>query len=285
MANARTAVIRSQHYSLFEEIPLHVMHITNHGNNALHCHDFSELVVVLQGSSFHLSPGGEYPIGAGDVFVLHGSQTHGYRNSSSMELVNFLFRMDDLKLALRDVEDLPGFQVLFGQRGDGDFRSRLRISAELLATTKSRMNEMIIEQRTKPAGWQFSLVARFMLIVSDLCRAYSQAESPAMQSLMRLSGVIGYIHQHFADEITLDDLAKVANMSRRTITREFRSALDVSPIDYLIRERVNRAIDLLRYSDITVTEAAYMVGFQDSNYFTRKFRALTGHTPREARRL
>ena len=282
-------ILQSYSHSDFEKLPLSVMHIHNHGNCALHGHAFSELVIVCHGSAVHVSPGGEYQLGAGDVFVLHGNQTHGYRNTASFEIVNILFRMDDLALSLRDLEPLPGYQVLFTlepqARENGVFNSRLRISAEQLARIKDRVSEMVIEQRTMPAGWQFSIVAQFMLIVSDLCRAYSELENPAMRSLMRLGDVIAYIHQHYAEEITLDDLARVASMSRRTITREFRNGLGVSPIDYLIRERVNHALDLLRYSDVTVTETAYRVGFQDSNYFTRKFHALVGHSPRDARKL
>jgi transcriptional regulator GlxA family with amidase domain len=157
--------------------------------------------------------------------------------------------------------------------------------AEHLTKVKNRLNEMLIEQRTRPAGWQFALNAHFMLIVSDLSRAYSEQDNPVMRSLTRLGDVISYVHRNYAQNMTLDDLAKVANMSTRTLTREFKNALGISPIDYLIRERVNRAMDLLRYSDITITEAAYRVGFADGSYFTRKFHALVGHSPREARRL
>jgi len=282
-------IIRAAGQQYFQTLPLSVLHMQRHGNTNMHGHDFSELVIVLQGSAVHVMPGIEYPIGAGDVFVLHGEQYHGYRQTASLELVNILFRMDDLALALRDAESLPGYRVLFTPdleaRQDGTFNSRLRVSAEQLTRIKDRISEMLIEQRTMPAGWQFSLVAQFMTIVSDICRAYSEMENPAMRSLMRLGDVIAYIHQHYAEEVTLDELANVANMSRRTITREFRNALGVSPIDYLIRERVNRAVDLLRYSDVSVTETAYRVGFQDSNYFTRKFHALVGYTPRDARKM
>lgn len=272
----------------FDALPLSVIHMRDHPNTGWHGHDFSELVIVLQGTGIHALPCGEYRIGAGDVFVLHGDQTHQYRDTSSLDLMNVLFRLDDLEMSVRDVNALPGYRILFDLEPqasrNGVFESRLRISADLLARIKNRLSEMLIEQRTKPAGWEFSMVAQFMLIVTDLCRAYSEKENPAMRSLIRLNDVIVYIHQHYAEELSLDALAGVANMSRRTVTREFRNALGISPIDYVIRERINRAVDLLRYSDISVTETAYRVGFQDSNYFTRKFHALVGQTPSEARK-
>lgn len=205
-----------------------------------------------------------------------------------MDLVNILFLMDKLALSLRDIEDMQGFNALISDRrprSPGVFDSRVRLSAERLGRVADRINEMIVEQKTRPAGWKFAMVAQFMLIITELCRAHSERDNPAMRALTRLSGVIGYIHAHYAEDLTLDDLAGVASMSRRTLTREFRNALGVSPIDYLIRERINRAMDLLRSGDMTVTEAAYLVGFQDSNYFTRQFRALVGCSPRDARKL
>lgn len=272
----------------FDDLPLHVIHIRHHGNTGLHRHAFSEMVVVLQGTGVHISPGGEHPIGAGDVFVLHKGQVHGYHSASALELVNILFVLDDLAMFARDVEALPGFSVLIAGRNardDGAYDSRVRLSADRLARVADRINEMLVEQKTRPAGWRFAVVAQFMMIVTDVCRAYSERDNPAMRALSRLSGVIGYIHQHYSESLTLDDLASVASMSRRTLTREFRNAFRVSPIDYLIRERISRAIDLLRSSDMTVTEAAYLVGFQDSNYFTRRFRTVVGCSPRDARKL
>ena len=284
---ART--LTSSELGCFHTLPLEVRHVKQHKDTTLHAHDFSELVIVLQGSATHLSPGGEYTIGAGDVFVLHGDQAHGYRNTAELEIVNILFRMDQLSLILRDVETLSGYHALFtlepAKRHDDGFASRLRLSPEHLNKIRDRLHELIVEKEAATAGWQFAAVAHFMLIVSDLCRFYSQMESPEARSLLRLGSVIGYLHQHYAEPITLDALARIGNMSRRTLTREFTKAIGVSPIEYLIRERVNRAMDLLRDRSISITEAAYQVGFQDSNYFSRTFRALVGHSPSDMRKM
>ena len=274
--------------AFFHALPLNVIHIRHHGNTRPHAHAFSEMVLILRGSGVHITPEGDMPIGPGDVFVIHPGAAHGYHGVSGLELVNILFNYDELAMSLRDIEDLQGFSLLVSGAGverEGRFESRLRLSAEQLARTEERIHAMLVEQRTRPAGWRFAMVAQFMLIVAEFCRAFSERDNPSMRSLMRLSSVIGYIHRNYAENLSLDDLANVASMSRRTLTREFRNALGISPIDYLIRERINRAMDLLRSGDMTVTQAAYLVGFQDSNYFTRQFRAIVGCSPRDARRM
>ncbi len=287
--NTPTRIVKSQEIGLLDTLPLEVRHEREHGCMELHTHDFSELVIVRHGSGTHILPDGEYAIGAGDVFVLHGDQAHGYGDTQSLELVNILFRMDQLALILRDVETLPGYHALFtlepAQRRHDGFESRLRLTGEQQYKIGDRLNEWLIEQKEQAAGWQFASVAHFMLVISDLCRFYSQVEAPAAKSLLRLGAVLSYLHRHYAEHITLDDLAAIGNMSRRTLTREFTRALGISPINYLIHERVSQAQDLLQDSRISITEAAYQVGFQDSNYFSRMFRAVVGQSPRDTRRL
>jgi len=270
-----------------QNLPLDVRLIKDHDNSGLHRHLFSELVIILQGTAIHVSPGGEYPIGAGDVFVLHGDQSHAYKQTQSLELVNILFRMDRLALSMQDIETLSGYHVLFALepafRQRDKFESRLRLSLEQRATIDVRLRQLIGERKAEAPGWQFALVAHFMLIICDLCRFYSELETPLAQSLLRLGDVISYMHQHCAEQITIDDLASIGCMSRRTLTREFTKVTGHAPIEYLIRERVKRAREMLLTRDKSVTEVAFAVGFQDSNYFSRKFRAIVGVSPRSIR--
>jgi AraC-like DNA-binding protein len=281
--------ILSSQSGYLSSLPLEVIHIQNHQDTALHTHDFSELVIIQSGSAVHCYPSGEYNLSAGDVFVVHQGQAHGYRDTRSFELVNFLFRLDQLSLILRDIEDLPGFHALFtlapADVQSGGFQSRLRLSADMFNKVSERIRDLINEQTHRPPGWQFAEVGLFTLIITDVCRAYSQIEHPTAQALVRLGQVISFLQQHYEEEITLDDLAHMSHMSRRNLTREFTRYMGISPIEYLIRERVKRSMHLLTSTDISVSEAAFKVGFHDSNHFSRTFRAYSGHSPREFRKL
>ena len=83
--------------------------------------------------------------------------------------------------------------------------------------------------------------------------------------------------------IELGVLAKKAGMSLSTFKRAFKAVTGTSPIDYVLQARLARACHLLRDADKTVTEAALAAGFNDSNYFARRFRRRMGCTPREWR--
>ena len=269
-------------------LALEVMHIQRHGDTEIHRHDFSELVIVLRGSGVHIAPAGDYPIGAGDVFVLHGNQAHGYRNTADLELVNILFCLDELAIPLQDVAVLPGYHVLFTLepmfRQRDKFESRLRLTADELPPVTELVYRLLKESRSQLPGWRFAAVATFMLLVADLCRVYSHMDERAAQPLLRLGRVIGYLEQHYGDPLTLEDLASIGCMSPRTLTREFRQAMGCAPIAYLIRLRIDRAVGLLRDGQANITDVAFRVGFQDSNYFARQFRAIVGRSPRDYRK-
>lgn len=269
-------------------LALEVMHLQQHAATAIHSHNFSELVIVLHGSGIHISPAGDYAIGAGDIFVLHGNQAHGYRDTSELELVNILFRLEELAIPLQDLVSLPGYHALFTLepifRKRDNFESRLRLSLDKLPYVADLVNRLATTFRLQAVGWRFVVTAYFMLLMADLSRCYSHLEEPAAQPLLRLGRVLGYLEQHYGDKLTLDDLAAVGHLSRRSLTREFRRALGCSPMEYLIKLRINHAMALLQDNRASVTGVAFLVGFQDSNYFARQFRAIVGLSPREYRK-
>lgn len=281
--SART-ITRAETFSQ-QGFPLDVQRVRRHASTTVHNHDFSELVVVLGGKGIHVTPAGQYDIGAGDAFVLHEGQEHGYLNTENLELVNILFNMTEMDLPPMDITALPGYHVLFTlepiYRGRDRFESRLRLNLEHLRHVAGLIDNLEAEFLRCDPGWRLTAIAWFMLILADLCRFYSHVEEPAAQPLLRLGRVIGHLERNYMEPITLDDLAREGWMSRRTLTRVFKHAMGCSPIEYLLRLRINHAAELLQNPDASVTDVAFQVGFQDSNYFSRQFRLLTGKSPRE----
>ena len=69
--------------------------------------------MILTGQGRHVTDAGEYPIQAGDVFLIRDQMAHGYADTRDMTLVNILFDPHRLQLPLSDLRDLPGYLVLF----------------------------------------------------------------------------------------------------------------------------------------------------------------------------
>ncbi len=96
---------------------------------------------------------------------------------------------------------------------------------------------------------------------------------------------IDYIRTHYADPISLTLLASHAGVSPEHLLRLFKRHEDQPPIGYLWRFRVERAVDLLTNTGLTVTEIADRCGFQTSHHLARLLKKTTGSTAKEIRRL
>lgn len=90
---------------------------------------------------------------------------------------------------------------------------------------------------------------------------------------------MAYVHEHYAEGITREALARYVGASQDYLTRCFRQELGVTPMTYLNRYRVSRAKELLATGRRSVTEVAMAVGFSDSSYFGRVFRREAGMSP------
>ncbi|ASA26272.1 hypothetical protein B9T62_10560 [Paenibacillus donghaensis] len=90
---------------------------------------------------------------------------------------------------------------------------------------------------------------------------------------------IRYIHEHYDEQITLANLTEILDCSSRQLLRMFKSRENTSPIDYLIRFRMNKAQELLLGTDATLQEIAQRVGYADSYYFSRLFKKVVGLSP------
>jgi AraC-like DNA-binding protein len=208
-------------------------------------------------------------------------------DTADLDLVNIMFVPEELAFPSADIATLPGYHVLFTleplYRRRDRFESRLRLTQEQLHGIAGLVERLERELSDRSAGWQYSALASFMLIVADLSRHYAEVDAPSALPLQRLGRVISYAERNFAEAPNIEKLADIGCMSRRTLSREFRAALGVTPIQYMVRLRIERAFELLTSTDTSITDLAYGLGYSDGNYFSRQFRAITGRTPSEVR--
>lgn len=278
--------------SVFEndDFPLVVVRHDTHGNAELHKHGFHELVIILSGKGRHITDEDEYPLTAGDVFLIRGDMAHGYDDTERyrMKLVNILFAPRRLGLPLHYLQDLPGYHILFRVeprlRNYHDFRHHLHLSEVELAKAAEIIAHLQKKLEEKEPGYRFQSLTCLMELIGLFSVSYSNPHPESDRALLRMGEVLSFIEQHFTEPITIKQLTRMAHMSESTLMRVFQRVLGRSPIEHVIRVRVLRAAELLQHEDIRITEAAMECGFSDSNYFSRQFRQIMGITPREYHR-
>lgn len=94
-----------------------------------------------------------------------------------------------------------------------------------------------------------------------------------------LKDLLTFIWEHYAEELTLADIAASAGVSVRTCSRAFKEQLNTTTFRYLMEYRVWQAAKMLTETDKTIVDICYDCGFSDPSYFAKTFRSITGSTP------
>jgi len=94
-----------------------------------------------------------------------------------------------------------------------------------------------------------------------------------------VDAVLDYIHTHYPQKISLEDLTKCAHMNRVTLNQLFQERCGCTAIGYLLSHRLKMACDLLTHTDMSLNDIAGAIGFQYDTYFIKQFTAKKGMSP------
>ena len=95
----------------------------------------------------------------------------------------------------------------------------------------------------------------------------------------RFAAVVQYIKQHLTEQITVEKLSELACMSKATFFRVFKREFGITPVEFIIRERLGEAKRLLRHPLASVAEVCLRAGFNNLSYFQALFKKYEGVTP------
>ena len=104
-------------------------------------------------------------------------------------------------------------------------------------------------------------------------------------SLRKLNLILEYIEANLSHKITLSDLANVANLGKFYFSHSFKSSTNLSPYDYVLQQRVERAKKLLQSSDMSICDIALECGFGNQSHLAKHFRKKLGITPMDYRKI
>jgi AraC-like DNA-binding protein len=129
-----------------------------------------------------------------------------------------------------------------------------------------------------------TVLAVHLLGVANLV-AQSSLETTAKLPIETFNRIHKFIADNLAEKITLDQLAKVAAMSRSHFVRLFKGTAGMSPYHYVLRQRVLRACELIRATEHRITEIGFEVGFNDVADFNHMFKKFMQCSPRQFRKM
>jgi AraC-like DNA-binding protein len=231
----------------------------------MHSHNFDELVIILKGTAMHVINEQEFPVKAGDVFVIAQNQEHQYQEMHGLALANILFDTDALMMDQWDIRALPGFHALFSLepafRSQHNFQSRLQLSDRQLNQVNELIHDLTRETEGRNPGYRVMAKGLFMQLAVSLSRRYSAEPSTESIDLLRIGDAIAHIETRYTEKLTLDELAAKSHLSKRHFLRIFQDSIGRSPIDHLMHVRCQKAAELLKGTDRTITDIALTAAF------------------------
>ncbi len=250
-----------------------------------HLHDFAELVIITRGHGEQVIDGEEYPVAAGDVFLIQGDSEHYFKERNRISLINVMYDPVRLPLPCDWLRRLPGYNVIFelepARRSRQSFRHRLKLDPAALDTAVELCHRL---EKELAAGSPLKSLLRLQELIIFIAESYDIEPERSSNAALRIGKVISRMESDYRRNWQLTELSQLAGTSVNNLLRLFRAAAGTTPIDYLNQIRLRHAAALLTHSSSSITEVARECGFSDSNYFTRKFTAQYNMTPREYRR-
>lgn len=155
------------------------------------------------------------------------------------------------------------------------------------ASTLEYLNKIYELCTRRSEGYELKVQLAFMQLWAELSAHCSgqmdcgRTDDP--EKLRRLREILTFLHEHYADKITLEDIAAHVGLCKSECCRFFKRQMGTPLFDYLLDYRVGRSLKSLK-SGSSVAEAAEASGFGDPSYYAKVFRAHTGRSPSQYRR-
>lgn len=129
----------------------------------------------------------------------------------------------------------------------------------------------------------FNFSVRDSLVeLCDFCRLDDKMEING-ESQTKIKNIVQYIDSHYCENISLKSLSKYFYLEQKYLSKLFKSYMHQGFMEYVTNKRIEKAKNLLKKTNCTVSEIAEQVSYQDSNYFSVAFKRNVGITPREYR--
>lgn len=142
------------------------------------------------------------------------------------------------------------------------------------------VQRIVNELNTKSKYYQHLVVMYYAELLILIYRHMDEAYLPICTN-DSLKKAISFLRMNFYTNITMEEVAQHAGIGVRYLRKLFSNHLNISPLDYLNQIRINKSIDLLKNTELSIKEVCFTCGFKSPQYFSRVFKQQMGISPKE----
>lgn len=221
-----------------------------------HKHDYLELMYFIKGGAFIEGENSFVSVSVHDVVIYPENYAHN-------ETVDFT-KPQEIVCLWVDSRNYSGIADMVTLT---DYDNRLQwIFVEIHRQFLMRKNSVVRE-----------LMKLLFLYIQEHCEKGLTPNQSLTEKVRQ------YIHNHFTEKITQQDLCDIANVSASYLDRVFKHTTGKTPMDYINSMRTKAAADLLARKEFTIERISEEVGISDPKYFSRVFKKYTGLSPKQYR--
>ena len=240
-----------------------------------HEHSFFHYIFVIEGTGDIEIGENKFTLRHNRIYLMPPRTSHSFQNTGD----NILYTIE----------------IKFETENENILETLLKFPSYLnLKNTPAKEILTVIynEMSSKPVIYTEIINLKFMEFITYLMRFSSRQNTKKIKSdfhknsyknIDEISRVVNYIHSHIEDEITLETLAKEANLEKSYFLKKFKRIMGFTPMQFIRDARIERAKELLRFSDMNITQVSSASGFQSIHHFSNLFFKQTGSTPSQYR--
>lgn len=247
----------------------------------LHCHDYYELIYCRQAAHAQYRLGDQqYALQQGDILFIAPNVLH---RPILPKHGDDAYIRDIIRIHPAFMENIYG---AFMAPGDtyADKSGLYRLDGIAGAGIGELFRKGIWEAEAQEVGWEAAVVANSLSILAQLRRAMAHEKRRKPEGAALLDQMLAYVELHFAEKLTMGDVARHFFISESTITQTFRKKLGVSFYRCVTQRRLTAAKSLMEQG-LPLDAVAEQTGFSDYSSFFRAFKQEYEVSPRQYRKM
>lgn len=244
-----------------------------------HDHDYTEFSYILSGKGKYLIEGTEYDVESGDIVICNPGVMHTHIVVNPKEpTIEFIAGFTDFQfknMAPNSIELQNGGYIV-------------HMSSEAKQEISMHCYAMIAEKESNQVGRYFMfkthLMQMLLLVVREILEVEKESQKgcnfESYNKSYAVNRIINYLNENYENKISLEQIAHNIYLSPVYISKIFKEETGESPINYLIKIRLEKAKDILLNSDSgSIKSIANQVGYDDVYHFSKLFKKYYGYSP------
>ena len=248
-----------------------------------HHHTALEITMVLSGSGIYATDESEFSFESGDIFLFGTDERHWIKKlDCRTDFLNVHFEPRFIWSENFGISSGELIRVFLNRKKNR--LNKLDMTKESSMSVRRLIFQMEKELEEKKREHEIMLKVHLVNILIEMIRSFEgQIDendfSYNAQALHHIERSLKYIDSHLSENITLEEIANVAHMSKNYFCRIFKKLNGMSPWDYITVKRIEHAVMLLNTTDLTRLEIAQRCGYNNTSNFYYAFKKVTGKAP------